>query len=105
MIDSIRTTSPSALPVKIHPAKWAQDNGAAVVPQIEEEVLVPESLERYSVAEARTKTEKQALHRHRHVARRRPNLFKKLVAGFIKLQKQPAKSFLKTQVQPRGAAE
>ncbi len=105
MIDSIRTTSPSALPVKIHPAKWPQDNGAAVVPRIDEEVLVPEPLERYSVAEARTKTEKQASHRHGHVARRRPNLFAKLVTGFIKLQKQPAKSFRKTQVQPGGAAE
>jgi len=92
MIDSIRTTSPSALPVKIHPAKWAQQYDAPVAPQIEEKVL-PEPLERYSVAQARTKTEKQASHRHRHVARRRPNLFAKLVAGFIKLQKQPAKSF------------
>ena len=106
MIDSIRTTSPSALPVKIHPAKWAQQYDAPVAPQIEEKVLVPEPLERYySVAQARTKTEKQASHRDRHVARLRPSLFKKLVAGFIKLQKQPAKSFRKTQVQPRGAAE
>lgn len=105
MIDSIRTTSPSALPVKIHPAKWAQQYDAPVAPQIEEKVLVPEPLERYSVAQARTKTEKQASDRHRHVARLRPSLFKKLVTGFIKLQKQPAKSFRKTQVQPRGAAE
>jgi len=105
MIDSIRTTSPSALPVKIHPAKWAQQYDAPVAPQIEEKVLVPEPLERYSVAQARTKTEKQASHRHRHVARLRPSLFKKLVAGFIKLQKQPAKSFRKTRVQPGSPAE
>ncbi len=105
MIDSIRTTSPSALPVKIHPAKWAQQYDAPVAPQIEEKVLVPEPLELYSVAQARTKTEKQASHRHRHVARLRPSLFKKLVAGFIKLQKQPAKSFGKTRVQPGSPAE
>jgi serine/threonine protein kinase len=105
MIDSIRTTSPWALPVKIHPAKWAQEYGAQAAPQIEEEVLVPEPLERYSVAQATTKTKKRASHRHRHVARTRPHLFKKLVAGFIKLQKQPAKSVRKTRVQPRSPAE
>jgi hypothetical protein len=76
-----------------------------VAPQIEEKVLVPEPLERYSVAQARTKTEKQASHRYRYVARPRPTLFKKLVAGFIKLQKQPAKSFRKTRVQPGSPAE
>jgi hypothetical protein len=92
MIDSIRTTSPSALPVRIDPAKWGQEYGALLAPQIEEEVL-PEPLEDYSVAAARTKIEKQASHRHRHVARSRPGLFKRLVAGFIKLQKKPAKSF------------
>jgi serine/threonine protein kinase len=105
MVDSIRTTSPWALPVKIHPAKQAQEYGAPVAPQIEEEILVPEPLERYSVAQARTKTEKQASHRHRHVARPRPSLFKKLVAGFIKLQKQPTKSVRKTRVQPRSPAK
>jgi hypothetical protein len=105
MIGSIRTTSPSALPVKIDPAKWAQEYGTPVAPQIEEEIPVPEPLERYSVAQPRTKTEKQASHRNRYVARPRPNLFKKLVTGFIKLQKQPAKSSRKTPVQPRGAAE
>ena len=88
MIGSIRTTSPSALPVKIDPAKWAQEYGTPVAPQIEEEVPVPEPLERYSVAQPRTKTEKQASHRNRYVARPRPNLFKKLVTGFIKLQKR-----------------
>ena len=78
--------------VKISPAKWAED--APVVPQIEEEALVvPEPLEQYSVAQAKTKTEKQAPRRHRHVARPRPNFFEKLVIGFINLQKhQPGKS-------------
>jgi serine/threonine protein kinase len=90
MMDSIRTTSPSALPFKIPPPQWAQEYGAPVVPQKVEEVLVPEPLERYSLAEPGTKTEKQASHRHRHFTRRRPNLFEKLVAGFIKLQKQSA---------------
>jgi hypothetical protein len=78
--------------VKIHPATWA--DGGPLVPQIEEEALVvPEPLEHYSVAQAKTKTEKQAPRRHRHVARPRPNFFEKLVVGFINLQKyQPAKS-------------
>jgi hypothetical protein len=77
--------------IKIHPARWAED--APLVPQIEEEdLVVPEPLERYSVAQAETKTEKQAPRRHRHVARPRPNFFEKLVDGFINLQKhQPAK--------------
>jgi serine/threonine protein kinase len=105
MIDFIRTTSSSPLPVKIRPAKRAQENGAPVAPQIEEELTVPEPLERYSVAQAsmkterkaRMKTERKASHRRRHVARQRPSLFKKLVAGFMKLQKQPAKSFRKTR--------
>jgi hypothetical protein len=80
--------------VVIDPAKWAGEYGAPLVPQIEEEV-VPEPLEHYSVAQAKTKTEKPAPRRHRHVARSRPNFFEKLVAGFIKLQKhQPAKSIL-----------
>jgi hypothetical protein len=77
--------------VKISPAKWTED--APVVPQIEEEAqVVPEPLEQYSVAQANTKTERQAPRRHRHVARPRPNFFEKLVVGFINLQKhQPAK--------------
>ena len=88
------------------PAKWAQEYGAPVAPQIEKEVLVLEPLDHYSVAQATTKTEKQAAHRYGYVARPRPNLFKKLVAGFMNLQKhQPAKSSRKTQAQPRGAAE
>jgi serine/threonine protein kinase len=110
MIDSIRTTSSSALPVKSHRAKGAQENGAPVAPQIEEQLAVPEPLERYSVAQAsmkterkaRMKTERKASHRRRHVARPRPSLFKKLVTGFVKLQKQPAKSFRKTRLQPRS---
>src|SRR6266487_6557853 len=78
--------------VKIHTDRWAED--APLVPQIEKEALVvPEPLEQYLVAQAKTKTEKQAPRRHRYVARPRPNFFEKLVVGFINLQKhQPAKS-------------
>src|SRR5467141_2702114 len=90
--------------VKIHPAKWAED--APVVPQIEEEALVvPEPLEQYSVAQAKTKAEKQAPRRRTHVARPRPNFFEKLVIDFINLQKrQPAKSSHKQSrtTSPRG---
>jgi hypothetical protein len=69
-----------------------------VVPQIEEvapqEVLVPEPLDHYSVAQA--KTEKPATRHHTHIVRPQPNFFEKLVAGFIKLQKpQAPKSFHK----------
>ena len=81
----------------IHPPKWFPDYGDPVVPQIEDEeeaVGIPEPVDRYSVAPA--KTEKPGPWRHMHVVRTRPNLFEKLVAGFIKLQKhQPAKSFCK----------
>jgi len=75
------------------PAKWAREYGAPVVPQIEEEVKVPEPSEHYS-AQAKTKTEKQGPPRgHRHVTRPRSNFFERLVASFINLQKhQPAKS-------------
>jgi hypothetical protein len=78
--------------VKIHPPKWAED--APLVPQIEEEdLVVPEPLEHYSVAQVKAKIEKQAPRRHRHVARRRTNFFEKLVIGFMNLQKhQLAKS-------------
>ena len=85
--------------IKIHPPKWFPDYGDPVVPQIEEvppqDAVAPESLDHYySVAQA--KTEKPAPRRHRHVVRRRPNFFEKLVAGFIKLQKhQPAKTATK----------
>ena len=77
--------------VKFSPAKWTED--APVVPQIEEEAqVVPEPLEQYSVAQAKTETEKQAPRRHTHVARAPPNFFEKLVVDFINLQKhQPAK--------------
>lgn len=79
--------------VKIHPAKWAAEYGAPVVPQIEEVVAVPEPLEHYSVAQAKPKVKKQTPRRLRHVARRRPNFFEKLVVSFINLQKdEPAKS-------------
>ena len=73
--------------VKIHP-EWGAEYGAPLVPQIEEDVGVPEPLEHYSVAQA--KTEKPAPRRHMHVVRPRPNFFEKLVAGFIKLQKHQA---------------
>src|SRR5438874_12724461 len=70
--------------VKIQPARWGAED-APLVPQIEEEdLVVPEPLEHYSVAQA--KTEKQAPRRHRYVARPRPNFFEKLVIGFMNLQ-------------------
>ena len=79
----------------IHPPKWLPDYGDPVVAQIEEmppqELLVPEPLNHYTVAQA--KTEKPAPRHHMHVVRPRRNFFEKLVVGFIKLQKrQPAKS-------------
>jgi hypothetical protein len=78
--------------IKIQLPKSFPDYGEPVVPQIEEvppqEVLVPEPLDHYSVAQA--KTEKPAPRRHMHVVRRRPNFFEKLIAGFIKLQKHQA---------------
>jgi hypothetical protein len=81
--------------VKISPAKWAQEYGAPEVPQIEEEVQIPEPLEHYSVAESKTEKRRPRGHRrgHRYVARPHPNFFERLVAGFINLQKpHPAKS-------------
>jgi len=82
----------AAVPVvKTHP-EWKWEYGAPVVPQIEEEVGVPKPLDHYSVAQAKTKIEKQAPRRHRYVVRR-PNFFEKLFVSFINLQKhQPAKS-------------
>ena len=94
--------------VKIIPPKWFPDYGDPVVPQIEEvppqEVVVPEPLEHYSVAQA--KTEKPAPRRHMHVVRPRPDFFEKLVGGFIKLQKhQATKYFVNGLEELRGAAE
>ena len=93
--------------IKIQLPKSSPDYGEPVVPQIEEvppqEVLVPEPLDHYSVAQA--KTEKPAARRHMHVVRPRPNFFEKLVVGFINLQKhQPAKSSRKQSrtTSPRG---
>ena len=86
--------------VRAHP-EWTFEYGAPEVPQLEvlppeEEVGVAEPLEHYSVAQAKTKTEKQAPRRHRQIARARPNFFEKLVIGFINLQKhQTTKSFHK----------
>ena len=80
--------------IKVNPPKSFPDYGDPVVPQIEEEVQVPEPLEHYSVAQS--KTEKPAPRRHMHVVRRQPNFFEKLVTDFIKLQKpQAPKSFRK----------
>ena len=94
--------------IKIQLPKSWPDYGEPVVPQIEEvppqEALLPEPLDHYSVAQA--KTEKSAPRRHTHVVRPGPNFFEKLVAGFIKLQKhQAAKSFVNGLIKPRGAAE
>ena len=76
--------------VKLHP-EWKWDGDAPVVPQIEE-VPAPEPLDHSSMAQAKTKTEKQAPRRHRYVVRR-PNFFERLLLSFINLQKhQPAKS-------------
>lgn len=83
--------------VRIHP-EWTFEYGAPLVPQLEvtplqEQVGVAQPLEHYSVAQAKTKTEKQAPRHRRHIAHERPNFFEKLVSGFINLQKhQPAKS-------------
>jgi hypothetical protein len=92
-------------PVVKIPSKWVEDGPR--VPQIEKEALVvAEPLEQYLVAQPKTKTEKEAPRRYRHVARPRPNFFEKLVVGFINLQKhQPAKSSRERCRQLRGAAE
>jgi hypothetical protein len=82
--------------IKIQLPKSSPDYGEPVVPQIEEvppqEVLIPEPLDHYLVAQA--KTGKPAPRRHIHVVRPRPNFFEKLVAGFIKLQKHQAANHL-----------
>jgi hypothetical protein len=80
--------------VKISPAATAVDD-APLVPQIEEDALVvPDPFERYSVAQAKTKTEKQAPRRQKPVARPRPTFFEKLVIGFINLQTHPPEKYL-----------
>ena len=94
--------------IKIQLPKSFPDYGEPMVAQIEEvppqEALLPEPLDHYSVAQA--KTEKPAPRRHMHVVRPRPNFFEKLVAGFIKLQKhESAKSFHKRSRTTRGTAE
>jgi hypothetical protein len=94
---------------RIHP-EWTFEYGAPEVPQVEmvpleEEVGVPERLE-HSVAQAKTKTEKQAPRRQRHIARARPNFFEKLLVSFINLQKHPRRNHLVNGlVQPRGTAK
>ena len=80
--------------VEIHSAKWALEYGALLVPQIPGEEVVPEPLDHYSVAQAKTK--KPAPRRQMYVVRPRPNFFEKLVARFIKLQNiSTTKSFCK----------
>jgi hypothetical protein len=77
--------------IGIQPVKSFPDYGEPLVPQIEEtppqEVVAPQPMDRYLVAQA--KTEKTARRHHRPVVRPRPNFFEKLFAGFIKLQKRP----------------
>jgi hypothetical protein len=74
--------------IKIQLPKSWPDYGEPMVPQIEEippqEALLPEPLDHYSVAQA--KTEKSAP-RHMQVVQPQPNFFEKLAASFIKLQK------------------
>ena len=74
--------------IKIQLPKAWPDYGEPIVPQIEEmppqEALLPEALDHYSVAQA--KTEKSAP-RHMHVVEPQPNFLEKLVASSIKLQK------------------
>jgi hypothetical protein len=90
--------------IKIQPPKSFPDYGEPLVPQIDEvpppEGLVPKPLDRNLVAQA--KTEKPAPRPRRHVVRPRPNFFQKLLAGFIKLQKnQPAKSVVRSYDEAR----
>ncbi len=77
-------------------------------PQIEDEKLdlpvTVEPVEQYSIVHAKPKTG-TATSRHRHVARRRPNFFERLVVSFVNLQKhQPAKTATKRlhTTSPRG---
>ena len=78
--------------ITIQLPKSFPDYGEPVVPQIEEsppqEVLLPEPLDRYLVAE--TKPEKPPARRRLHVVREQPNFFQKLIAAFLKLQKREA---------------
>ena len=78
--------------IEIQPPKSFPDYGEPMVPQIVEtppqEALVPEPMDRYLVAQAKTKNTVPP--HHRHVVRLRTNFFEKLVAGFIKLQKRQA---------------
>ena len=59
--------------IKIQPPKWFPDYGEPVVPQIEEvppqEVLVPEPLDHYSIAQAKTKKPTARRHMHENVVR------------------------------------
>jgi hypothetical protein len=77
-------------------------------PQIDDERLdgtvTVEPLEQYSIVHVKPKTG-TTVSRHRHVARRHPNFFEKLVVSFVNLQKhQPAKTATKRPhtTSPRG---
>jgi hypothetical protein len=77
-------------------------------PQIDDEKLdgaaTVEPLDQYSVVHVKPKIG-TTTSRHRHVARRSPNFFEKLVVSFVNLQKhQPAKTATKRShtTSPRG---
>jgi hypothetical protein len=77
-------------------------------PQVDDERLdgtvTVEPLEQYSIVHVKPKTG-TTTSRHRHVARRHPNFFEKLVVSFVNLQKhQPAKTATKRShtTSPRG---
>lgn len=105
MTSPIRTASASPLSLTKNPVKEDQKGSMSAVDGINDELLAPQPLERYSVTQTWARAEKQASPRKKRVARTRPNLLKRLVAGFVKLQKRPAKSFRGTQVKPRRADE
>jgi serine/threonine protein kinase len=92
MTDFIHPGNPST-PVRVDPAKVVQeDRTPQRVPPVEQEFMVPQPLELYSLPQATAKPEKQGSHNYRSVARRRPIFFGRFVEGFIKLQKrQPVK--------------
>jgi hypothetical protein len=78
---------------RVDPTKQFQQERTPGIPPVDQELMVPQPLELYSVPPAtEAKAEKQGSHSRRRVARQRPNFFGKFVAGFIKLQKtQPVK--------------
>jgi len=88
MIDFIHPGSPST-PVRVDPTKLVQgDRKLPRVPLVEQEFMVPQPLELYSLPQATAKPEKQRSHSRRSVARRRPIFFGRFVEGFIKFRKR-----------------